>query len=49
MICEECLRLGTKMRGEIVKLKKNERRQAIQQAIDNNPLLLIMNFVKCSK
>ncbi|ATH62827.1 fatty acid biosynthesis transcriptional regulator [Staphylococcus pasteuri] len=27
------------MRGEIVKLKKNERRQAIQQAIDNNPFI----------
>lgn len=39
MICEECLRLGTKMRGEKVKLKKNERRQAIQQAIENNPFI----------
>nr|WP_241158856.1 transcription factor FapR [Staphylococcus warneri] len=27
------------MRGEKVKLKKNERRQAIQQAIENNPFI----------
>ena len=42
----EYLRLGTKMRGESLKLKKDERRIAIQNAIDANPLLLIMNFAK---
>ena len=39
MICEECLRLGTKMRGESLKLKKDERRIAIQNAIDANPFI----------
>ena len=39
MICEEYLRLGTKMRGESLKLKKDERRIAIQNAIDANPFI----------
>lgn len=39
MICEECLRLGTKMRGETLKLKKEKRREAIQQQIENNPFI----------
>ena len=46
MICEEYLRLGTKLRGESLKLKKDERRIAIRNAIEANPLLQIMNFVK---
>ena len=39
MICWEYLRLGTKMRGESLKLKKDERRIAIQNAIDANPFI----------
>lgn len=40
MICEECLRLGTKkMRGETLKLKKDKRREAIRQQIDSNPFI----------
>ena len=39
MMCKEYLRLGTKMRGESLKLKKDERRIAIQNAIDANPFI----------
>lgn len=39
MICEEYLRLGTKMRGESLKLKKDERRIAIRNAIEANPFI----------
>ena len=39
MIFKEYLRLGTKMRGESLKLKKDERRIAIQNAIDANPFI----------
>ena len=38
MICEECLRLGTKNEGETLKLKKDKRR-AIRQQIDSNPFI----------
>lgn len=46
MIFKEYLRLGTKMRGERVKLKKNDRRVAIKEAIELNPSSLIMNCVR---
>lgn len=39
MICEECLRLGTKNEGETLKLKKDKRREAIRQQIDSNPFI----------
>ena len=39
MICEEYLRLGTKLRGESLKLKKDERRIAIRNAIEANPFI----------
>ena len=39
MIFKEYLRLGTKMRGERVKLKKNDRRVAIKEAIELNPFI----------
>ena len=42
MIFKEYLRLGTKMRGERLKLKKNDRRVAIKEAIELNPSSLIM-------
>ncbi|TAA93570.1 transcription factor FapR [Staphylococcus saccharolyticus] len=47
MMCKEYLRLGTKMRGESVKLKKDERRIAIQNAIKVNPF--ITDYELCEK
>ena len=47
MIFKEYLRLGTKMRGERVKLKKNDRRVAIKEAIELNPF--ITDYELCEK
>ncbi len=47
MMCKEYLRLGTKMRGESVKLKKDERRIAIQNTIKVNPF--ITDYELCEK
>ena len=47
MIFKEYLRLGTKMRGERLKLKKNDRRVAIKEAIELNPF--ITDYELCEK
>ena len=51
MICEECLRLGTNftLRRDLIEIEKAERRQAIQKAIELNPLLRIVNYVNSLK